>query len=235
MSERDIAVRRSAFVMWFTAVLAVPFVIFGVDLLFQRRLANQIRDYIYPPDNVTGPPFETHQLAWAWVFLIVGTLFAGWALKELIAPRTILATTSKGLALSVGGPFSRSVSIPWAAIGDVTADFAEDDRGIHPVLRLRILERGELPEEPWGARWDTDGVLTMSAAQWDVSPEALVERIAELAILDATQSPSTSQPPAPADSHGPDLTDVEPPVVDGPWIRPETEIVVGMDETPDEP
>ena len=82
MNELDLTVRRSALRMWLLAVLGVPFIIYGVDLLIERRLATTITDLIYPSENVTPPPFETHDLAWAWVFLVVGSVLTVWGTQR---------------------------------------------------------------------------------------------------------------------------------------------------------
>ena len=141
MNDVDLTVRRSALRMWLMAVLGVPFIIFGTDVLFQRRLSTAITDRIYPSERVTPPAFETHDLAWAWVFLVVGGLLTAWALKELIAPRRVLVADWQGVGLAISGPFAEPVRLPWSAMDEFIGDVASDDGGRHPVLRIRVSIR----------------------------------------------------------------------------------------------
>ena len=245
MSEAGVVVRRSAFLMWFLAVLGVPFVIYGVDLLFQRRLANWLKEWIYQSD--AAPGFETHDLAWAWIFLAVGVVFTGWALKELIAPRSVIVASEDELTMALAGPFARNVSIPWDSVGDVSSAVDTDDRGRHPVLRLQLLDPEVVPSEPWGARWVSDDTLSISANDWDASPQDVVELLTELALSRATaadeqeqpeQSESTEEAESPDESEDAwidmddsDRTPLLPTLVDGPWVRPDAELTEGERQT----
>ena len=180
MTEPDFIVRRSALQMWLLAVVGVPFIIFGVDLLFERRLATQLTEIIYPSELVTPPPFETHELAWAWVLLIAGAAMTVWALKELIAPRRIIHADAHGVALAIAGPLVASAQLPWTSIDDVRADVGHDEGGTFPVLRVAVVEPERLPIRPWGARWMNDGVLAISAGEWDVDVALVADRLGEL-------------------------------------------------------
>ncbi len=239
MTEFDLTVRRSALLMWLLAVVGVPFIIFGVDLLFERRLATQLTEIIYPSERVTPPPFETHELAWAWVLLIAGAAMTAWALKELIAPRRIIHADARGVAFAVAGPLAASVRLPWTSIGDVAADIGHDEGGAFPVLRVAVGKPEQLPIRPWGARWMDDGALAIAAGEWDVDVELVADRLGELKehyheepeethIDAAVTSTWTDEVPV-------DPTPVPAPPVDGPWVRPDAEQVSDQQSSNDDP
>ena len=227
MKEFELTVRRGALLMWGLAVAGVPFIIFGVDILFQRRLATTITDLIYPSDNVTPPPFETHELLWAWVFLGVGAAMTGWALKELIAPRRIIQADTRGLSLAVAGPFASAVRLPWTALTDFESSIDEDQGGSFDVLRIHVSEPERLPTRPWGARWSKEGVLSLAAGEWDVDAGVAAERLGELAVFHLTQPEVVA-----AEQDGETWTHVVPSaptplpasLADTPWGRSDAEI-----------
>lgn len=227
MKHADLIVRRGALRMWLLAVLGVPFIIYGVDLLIERRLATTITDLIYPGEAVTPPPFETHDAAWAWVFLIAGSVLTLWALKELIAPRRVVHADWQGVALAVGGPFVSAVRLPWSVVGDFSAGMDTDGAGSYPVLRLKVFEPQTLPTNPWGARWDDNGVMSISAKDWDRPPGEVADRLDEMAAL--YREPPSVDPPSPDDHQADawtmpaDSADVAPYLVDGPWVRSDAE------------
>lgn len=228
MKHADLTVRRGALRMWLLAVLGVPFIIYGVDVLVERRLATTITDLIYPGEGVTPPPFETHDQAWAWVFLIAGSVMTLWALKELIAPRRVVHADSQGVILAVGGPFVSAVRLPWSVVGDFSAGMDTDGAGSYPVLRLKVFEPETLPKNPWGARWDGNGVMSISAKDWDRPPGEVADRLDEMAAL--YREPPSVDPTSPvhrqADAwiNPAGSADVLPYLVDGPWVRTDAEL-----------
>ena len=233
MNDLVLTVRRSALLMWLLAVSGVPFIIFGVDLLFERRLATSLTDIIYPTERVTPPPFETHDLAWAWVLLIAGAVMTTWALKELIAPRRIVHADETGVAIAVSGPLAASVQIPWSAIDDVTADIDHDEGGVFPVLLVHMSEPERLPIHPWGARWVGEGVLSIAAGEWDVEAGAAAERLLEFKELHAEPSDrSLSDGPSAypgTDEAQSDPTPLPTSLIDGPWVRQDADLVEEYD------
>ncbi len=227
MTDLELTVRRNALLMWGLAVLGVPFVIFGVDILFERRLATTITDLIYPSDAVQAPPFETHDLAWAWVFLIVGGAMTVWALKELIAPRRVLQGDARGIGLAVGGPFASPIRLPWSDLLGADSGTADDGAGTYPVLVLRLADPEKLPANPWGARWGEHGTLVMAAGEWDVPAAAIAERLLELATFYREPAEVVARPRS-----GDRWEELQaPPLVDGPWVRPDGEHTEELPET----
>lgn len=177
----QLVVRRSALRMWLFAILGVPFVIFGVDILGGQQLTTRITDLIYPGDNVNPPAIETHEFAWAWAFLIAGGLFTAWALKELIGPRKVVLGDWRGVAIAVAGPFRPAVLIPWSAIDDIRAGTARDGEGEFPVLTFDLSDRGDLPVRPWGARWVAPDRLAVASRDWEHKAPVVSAQLRELA------------------------------------------------------
>jgi hypothetical protein len=175
---KHLVIRRSAIKMWLVAVLAVPFVLYGADVLLRQRFVGQVLDLIHPDGEL--PSIETRDLAWAWVFVIVGGGLAIWGLKELILPRKVLEAGERGLSLRIGGPFSQPVLISWSLIRAVRATRASDDGDVFPVVTIDFapgqVPRG-LPAQPWGARWVSKTTLAISAQDWDRSASRSVEEI----------------------------------------------------------
>jgi hypothetical protein len=217
----QLVVRRSALRMWLFAILGVPFIIFGVDILGGRQLTTRLTDYIYPGENATPPVLETHELAWAWAFLVAGGLFTAWALKELIAPRRVVQGDWRGVTLGVAGPFRPATLIPWSDIEDVRAGTASDGESEFPVLVFDISRLGDLPQRPWGARWVGPNQLAIASRDWEYEAFIVATQLRELASqvvvsndMTADDEESDDPPDAPigpADLAGWDVLDLEPP------------------------
>jgi hypothetical protein len=222
VNEFDLTVRRNALLMWLLAISGVPFIIYGVDVLFQRRLAITLTDYIYPSDRVTAPPFETHELAWAWVLLVVGGALTIWALKELIAPRRVLHADHRGLALAIAGPFAAPVRLPWSAIEAVEAGRVIDAGGDFDALQMYLAEPERVPENPWGARWTDAHTLTLAASEWDVDASIVADRLLTMAEAHR-EAIASEQVHAPAATWIEDETAEADASADGPWIRGDSE------------
>lgn len=220
MSELTLVVRRSALLMWLLAVSGVPFIIFGVDILFERRLATLLTDYIYPSERVTAPPFETHDLAWAWVLLVVGFALTTWALKELIAPRRVVHADHHGVSLAVAGPFSAPAKLPWSAVEGFEASTEIDGGGTFAGLRVGILEEERVPRRPWGARWVEPGVLAIAANEWDLSVDHVADQLNHMNETFA-EVLEEEHVDAPASATWIEEEDDAP---DGPWVRDDAEM-----------
>jgi len=164
--------------MWLLAVLAVPFVLYGADVLLQQRFVAGILDLMHPDGEV--PAIETRDIAWAWVFVIIGGTTALWALKELILPRKLIEATGQHLVLRLGGPFARPANVAWDSVKDLRASRASDDGDVFPVMvaefRPDATSHG-VPANPWGARWIDPTLLAVSAREWDRPVARVVEAL----------------------------------------------------------
>ena len=215
----QLVVRRSALRMWLFAILGVPFIIFGVDILGGRQLTTRLTDYIYPGDNVSPPAIETHELAWAWAFLTVGGIFTAWALKELIGPRRVVRGDWRGVTLSLSGPFRNATLVPWSAIDDVRSGVAVDGESEFPVLIFDLNDRGDMPDRPWGARWVAPGRLAIASRDWEYEAFIVATQLRELASqVVVTNNESGDRPDDevraavhPEDLAGWEILEVEPP------------------------
>ncbi len=177
----QLVVRRSALRMWLFAILGVPFIIFGIDTLGGRRLTTRITDLIYPGENTVPPAIETHELAWAWAFLVAGGIFTVWALKELIAPRRVVTGDWRGVSIGLAGPFWPATRVPWSLIDDIRSGTAGDGESDFPVLVFDLRDRGDLPERPWGARWVDRDRLAVASRDWDHSAQRVAVQLRQLA------------------------------------------------------
>ncbi len=116
-------------------------------------------------------------------------LFAGfivlWGIKELFVPTKVVECTDEGLALNINGPFRPPTVIPWDLIDDVRGIEVEDEGDMVPMLSVRVLGRGELPDHPWGARWVGERELALLAQDWPDSPDRIATQIVDFALAAA--------------------------------------------------
>ena len=75
----EVVVRRSAWRMWLTSLVATPLIVLAVDVLTQRRITNSLRDLLFRPDDTQL--FEFRDVVWAWAILLVAGGVAIWALR----------------------------------------------------------------------------------------------------------------------------------------------------------
>ncbi len=186
-----VVVRRSAVRMWLIAVLAVPFVLYGADLLLERRFVTSVLNLIHPDGEL--PAVETRDLAWAWTFVLVGGGIALWALKELVLPRKLIEADEDRLTLRMGGPLAKPARIPWSSIKELAASRAADDGDVFPVLVIEFWPESlpdDLPAAPWGARWVEPTSLAMSAREWDKPVTRVVELLRGLIGLARARFPA---------------------------------------------
>ena len=85
----EVVVRRSAWRMWLTSLVATPLIVLAVDVLTQRRITNSLRDLLFRPDDTQL--FEFRDVVWAWAILLVAGGVAIWALRELIVPTKVVS------------------------------------------------------------------------------------------------------------------------------------------------
>ena len=181
----ELRVNRSGLRMWLIALGGVPMVVVGVDVLLRRRIFGVIGSLVF-----TGDPslVEPRDVIWAVVLLILGTIFIGFGLRELLIPRPALLADATGLHLHLGHPLSRLVTIPWSEVDDIGAEDLNDDGSVIPVMWVRVSNAGQLPANPWGARWIEPDTLAVMAADWERTPRFVAEAAAEIAI-DAARVP----------------------------------------------
>jgi len=173
-------VQRSAFRMWLMAIGAIPLLIIAVDVLTSRRITNWLRGILFTPSDTQI--YEPRDVIYAWAIMLFAAALVIWGLKELFVPTRVIECREEGLALKLRGPFRRHDVIPWARIVDVDAGEIEDEGEILLLLRVRVLERGDLPAHPWGARWLEPRLLGVLAQDWAVTPKEAAKMIADYAV-----------------------------------------------------
>jgi hypothetical protein len=175
----ELRVNRSGLRMWLIALGGVPMVVIGVDLLLRRRIFGVIGSLVFTGDP---PPVEPRDVIWAVALLILGLIFVGFGLRELLIPRPALLADATGLHLHLGHPFSGLVTIPWSEVDDIGAEDLDDDGSVIPVMWVRVSNPQQLPANPWGARWIEPDTLAVMAADWERTPRFVAEAAADIAV-----------------------------------------------------
>ncbi|MDP9494893.1 MAG: hypothetical protein M3P87_06600 [Actinomycetota bacterium] len=181
-----VIVQRSAIRMWLMAIGAIPLLIIAVDVLSNRRITNWLREIMFTPADTQI--YEPRDVIYAWAILLFAGFLVIWGLKELFVPTRVIECRDEGLALKLRGPFRRHDVIPWGTIVDVDAGEIEDEGEILLLLRIKVLERGNLPAHPWGARWLETRVLGVLAQDWSITPKETSKVIGDYAVDAARRS-----------------------------------------------
>lgn len=182
-----VVVRRSAWRMWVTSLVATPLIVIAVDVLSQRRITNSLRDILFRPDDTQL--FEFRDVVWAWVILVSAGAVALWALRELIVPTKVIEADSAGVRLQVTAPFRKPLFLAWSDVEDIGSATVEDEGETFPVLWLRIGDIDTGLTEPWSARWMDQRTLALMASDWDIDPIEVAKLLAVLAIESAVPEP----------------------------------------------
>ena len=186
MSEYEVAPRPRLPARWYLSLMGLIMVLQGGGVLFGWTPVPRILELLYP--NKEPPVFESRDLAWAWVFLIVGGALLAWMVFRLVGRRQVIRADAEGLHLPLGGPLGRLTLIPWGQVGDVETREGSDDFGAFPVLLVGVKDATLFPGRPWGARWLDGGVLSVSAEGWVIDPGGVVEHLREVRMAHAGPS-----------------------------------------------
>jgi hypothetical protein len=175
-----LVVRRSALKMWLMAMAGIPLLIISLDVLTNRRITNWLRELIFRPEDTQI--YEPRDVIWAWAMALFAGFIVLWGLKELFLPTKVIEATDKGLSLKVSGPFRPVTVVPWDLVDDVLGIDMEDDGDTIAMLSIRLLSRGDLPENPWGARWVRERELALLAEDWSEPPQEIADQIISFAV-----------------------------------------------------
>jgi hypothetical protein len=175
---KTVEYEKSAWRVWLLALAGVPFLLVGADLFFEQRLVGAFGDLIYGAEDL--PAFEPRDTIIASIFLVGGLTLTLWGLKELVFPRKVLTADWEGLKLSVSGPFRPSVLVPWEDLDDIEFQIIEDEGEASPFIRIAVADRGEVPDNPWGARWANQAELLVDATGWAPPADNIVDQIWQL-------------------------------------------------------
>lgn len=181
-------VRRSTLRTWLASLLAIPFIVIGVDVLWNGRIVAWLTERIFPDDPQL---LEARDDIWAWAMIIVGGAVVIWGLKELFVPAPVVYTDDVGVHIRMRGPFRRPSLLPWALLHDIDAGTLEDDGDPIEVLIIEVKDGSLLPANPWAGRRFDERTVAMFSTEWETPADVVAERVAEQAITVArhTQSP----------------------------------------------
>jgi hypothetical protein len=185
---KQVEVERSALRVWMLALLGIPFVLLGLDVLTQHRFIAGFGALVYGSEQV--PTFEPRDNIFALIAVVAGLMLVGWGLRDLIMPRKLIVADEDGVRLVLEGPLRRARMVPWFRIGDIHAETVDDDGQLLPALFMQFDDPGLLPQDPWSARWVGSHTLMIEASAWSRSVEAVA------ADLQALQESSKTEPEA---------------------------------------
>lgn len=183
LREYQVTPRRRLPTRWYLALVGLIMALQGGGVLFGWAPVPSILELLYP--NKEPPAFESRDLTWAWVFLLVGLALLVWFAARLAGGRQVIRADGEGVHLPLGGPLGRLTLIPWGQVGEVETREGSDDFGAFPVLRIGVEDARLFPRRPWGARWVDGGVLSVSAEGWAVDPAGVVEHLLEVRMTHA--------------------------------------------------
>lgn len=206
----ELTVYRSPGRAWASAILAIPFLLVGLDLLLIPRLFPQyVRrlDVLADRMGLNRITAQGPEEPWGLIFLIVGAGLLFWALKELVFPRPTLAIDDGGVHFSsLLGPAGGALLVPGDEILEVSpAILKEDDERIAAVA-FRFAAPERLPSNPWGATWVQD-TLFIRASGWTEKPGTIARACLESAAApDTDEGPFRPVDPRSGESAGPEDT-----------------------------
>jgi len=174
-----VVVQRSAMRMWLLAIGGIPLLVISVDVLTNRRITNWLREIVFNPNDTQI--YEPRDVIWAWAMLLFSAFLVLWGLKELFKPTKVIEGRQEGLAVRLRGPLVKADVIPWANVVDIKSGEIMDEGDVLLLLRVRLLSRGSLPDNPWGARWVESRVLGILAEDWSLTPSEVADQLADYA------------------------------------------------------
>ncbi len=195
-----LTVLRSPGRTWLTAVISVPFLVIGLDLLLLPRLFPQyVRRLDLLADEMglnriasTGP-----EEPWGLIFLLAGGGLLTWALKDLLFPAAMLTVDDEGAAFtSVLGPGGGQIVVPRREILEAAPAVLLEGSERVPAVGVRLADPSRMPSSPWGAVW-ADGTLFLRTAGWTESPARIATALssAEETATPGYEVDLSSEPP----------------------------------------
>lgn len=181
------AVHRSTLRTWVASLLAIPFIVIGIDVIWRRRIVNWMTERIFTTDPQL---LEPRDKIWAWAMVIVGGAVVAWGLKELFAPVPVIKTDDEGVRVRMRGPFRASTLLPWSALHDIDAGTLEDDGDPVEVLIIEVNDGSLLPTDPWAGRRFDQHTLALYSSEWDTDADAVAGKVADQAVIVARHNSS---------------------------------------------
>lgn len=172
---------------WLGAVVSLPLVALGADLVvFSRLFPNYQRRFdllVSRLGHKVDRPFQALD-AWGVIFVLAGGLLAAWAIRELLFPRPVLGLRPEGLALDLPlGPGSGSLVVPWTEVREAAPAAIMEEGELAAGLAMRVNNPERLPRSVWGGRWVED-LLVLRADDWEQTPAEVAKAINQAAGVD---------------------------------------------------
>jgi hypothetical protein len=179
VKKNQVIMRRSAAKMWLLGLAGIPMLIIAVEYIWRPfGFADKLGEWAYRGGDVEA--FEIRDDVLIGALALVGTLFVIISVKELLAPRKMVVANEAGMKFALSGPLKKPSEASWLQIKDLVAG---DDSMI-----VQLHHRGELPDDPWGARWVDDSTLEIRASMWERVPEKFINQIADLGLPTAVRA-----------------------------------------------
>ena len=175
-----LVVQRSALKMWLMAIAGIPLLIISLDVLTERRITRELTDLIFAPDDIQI--YEPRDVIYAWAMFLFAAFLVLFGLKELFWPTKVIECRPEGMKIRVSGPWKGASLIPWENIRDVGGLEVIDEGDHVDLLVITVFQRGDLPDNPWNARWLDDRELGLMAQDWSEDPQVVAEKIADFAV-----------------------------------------------------
>ena len=171
MRPLRLLVRRSILKTFLLGVLGLPLVFLAADYIWGTfGFLDIFGAWAYGGGEVEA--FEARDDILVSLLGLVGLVFVLFALKEFVAPRRLLVANDDGIHIPLRGPFRGADGISWYQIKELRAE------GSHLILHL--VTRGDLPADPWNARWDDETTLRLKTTWWDRRPDNALGRMKAL-------------------------------------------------------
>jgi len=178
VKSRSVVMRRSAAKMWLLGIAGIPLLIMAVEYVWGSfGFLNQLGTWAYRGGEVEA--FEIKDDILVAALALLGSLFIGVSIKELLLPRKVVEATESGMRFALSGPFKAPSAASWLQIKDLVAE--------NKALIVQLDHRGELPDDPWGARWIDQNTLRISGTMWERGAEKFINEIAELGLPTAVR------------------------------------------------
>ncbi len=178
MRPLRLLVRRSIPKTFLLGVLGLPLVFLAADYIWGTfGFLDLFGAWAYASGEVEA--FEARDDILVALLGLIGLAFVLFALKEFVAPRRLLVANDDGIHVPLRGPFRRSDGISWYQMKELRAE------GSH--LLIQLVTRGDLPSDPWNARWDDETTLRLKTTWWDRRPDNALGRMKALGFRPLTK------------------------------------------------
>ncbi len=221
MRTLRLTVRRSIAKTFLLGFLGLPFIFVAIDYVWGSfGFLDQLGAWAYAGGEVEA--FEARDDILVAMIGLIGLAFVLFALKEFVSPRRLLVADDDGIHVPLRGPLRGPDGISWYQIRELRAE------GAH--LLILLAARGDLPSDPWNARWDDETTLRLRTTWWDRSPENALGRMKALGFKPLV---APTEPPVPPTTLLDDAEPVDTPQSDLTEIPDHDEVTAGLDDIAD--